>query len=243
MRVTVLGCGDAFGSGGRFNTSFHLRLHDDRRVLIDFGATTMVALRQQGIDPDSIDSVVISHLHGDHFGGLPFFLLHLQYNAQRSRPLTIAGPPEVGETVKKALAVFFGGIRPSWGFPMRFVEMSPGASVDLDGLSVTPFPVVHGNVTSHALRIVDGGTVLAYSGDTAWTDVLYEVADKADLFIMECYDYDCFCPTHTDWRTLQRHLPGLTAKRVALTHLNSTMLSHRAEATVEVLDDGKVMDI
>ena len=70
MRLTVIGSGDAFGSGGRHNTCFHL-VAGERTVLIDCGASAPVALRARSIDPNSIDAVILSHLHGDHFGGIP----------------------------------------------------------------------------------------------------------------------------------------------------------------------------
>src|ERR1041384_3872268 len=92
MRLTVVGSGDAFGSGGRFNTCFHLAT-GERTVLIDCGATSLVALKAHGMDPNTIDAIVLSHLHGDHFGGIPFLMLDGQYLARRERPLLLAGPP------------------------------------------------------------------------------------------------------------------------------------------------------
>ena len=75
MRLQFLGSGDAFGSGGRFNTCFHLERANRGNVLIDCGASSMVAIRKWGVDPNAISTVLVTHLHGDHFGGLPFFLL------------------------------------------------------------------------------------------------------------------------------------------------------------------------
>jgi len=72
--VQFVGSGDAFGSGGRFNTCF-LVAGTKTRFLIDCGASTPVALKRAGIDLDGIDGVALTHLHGDHFGGLPFLLL------------------------------------------------------------------------------------------------------------------------------------------------------------------------
>jgi len=71
MRLTVVGCGDAFGSGGRGNACFLVE-SGTVTLALDFGATALVGLRRLGLDPNRLDAVVLSHLHGDHFGGLPF---------------------------------------------------------------------------------------------------------------------------------------------------------------------------
>ena len=73
MRLQFLGSGDAFGSGGRFNTCMLVE-SEFGAFLIDCGASSLIAMRKYGIDPNRIDTVFISHLHGDHFGGLPFLI-------------------------------------------------------------------------------------------------------------------------------------------------------------------------
>ena len=92
MRLQFLGSGDAFGSGGRFNTCFHLERRQHGNVLIDCGASSMVAIRKWDVDPRGISTILVSHLHGDHFGGLPFFVLDGQFR-RRERPLLVVGPP------------------------------------------------------------------------------------------------------------------------------------------------------
>ena len=92
MRLTIVGSGDAFGSGGRFNTCFWLETAK-ATLLVDCGASSLVALKAHGLDHGDIDGIVLSHLHGDHFGALPFLLLDAQFLARRERPLLIAGPP------------------------------------------------------------------------------------------------------------------------------------------------------
>ena len=73
MKLTIAGCGDAFGSGGRLNTCFHLETAK-ATLLVDCGASAMPALKAQRLDPNGIDAIVLSHLHGDHFGGERAFL-------------------------------------------------------------------------------------------------------------------------------------------------------------------------
>ena len=106
MKLTIIGSGDAFGSGGRFNTCFFLETAK-AALLIDCGASALPALRGQGIDPNRIDAIVLSHLHGDHFGGIPFLLLDSQFLARREKPLMIAGPPGTRARLDAAMEVFF----------------------------------------------------------------------------------------------------------------------------------------
>jgi ribonuclease BN (tRNA processing enzyme) len=84
MKLTIVGSGDAFGSGGRFNTCFWLETANGT-LLVDCGASSLVALKARGLDHARVDGIVLSHLHGDHFGGLPFLLLDAQLPARRER--------------------------------------------------------------------------------------------------------------------------------------------------------------
>jgi len=78
MKLTIVGSGDAFGSGGRLQTCLHVALPGEE-FLVDCGATSVIGMQQLGIDPDRVSSIFITHLHGDHFGGLVWFLLHAHY--------------------------------------------------------------------------------------------------------------------------------------------------------------------
>ena len=92
MQLQFVGCGDAFGSGGQFNTCFHL-VGRNVNALIDCGATSLVAMNKLAINRNDIDTILITHFHADHIGGLPFFILEANYVLKRQRGLTIAGPP------------------------------------------------------------------------------------------------------------------------------------------------------
>ncbi len=92
MRLQFIGSGDAFGSGGRFNTCFHLT-GARTNALIDCGASSLIALKKAGVDRNAIGAILVTHFHADHFGGIPFFVLDAQLVAKRTNPLLIAGPP------------------------------------------------------------------------------------------------------------------------------------------------------
>src|SRR5687768_15151716 len=122
VSVRFLGSGDAFGSGGRFQTCI-LLTSGDGAMLIDCGASSLIAMKRFGVDPNSVDAVLLTHLHGDHFGGLPFLILDGQFS-RRARPLTIAGPPGVEMRVREAMEVLFpGSSRTEQRFDVRFLEL------------------------------------------------------------------------------------------------------------------------
>ena len=123
--VRFLGSGDAFGSGGRFQTCI-LLVSEAARVLLDCGASSLIAMKRFGVEPDTIDAVLITHLHGDHFGGLPFMVLDAQFS-RRERPLTVAGPPGLEVRVRAAMeALFAGSSATRQRFDLRFVELVAG---------------------------------------------------------------------------------------------------------------------
>ena len=243
----MIGCGDAFGSGGRFNTCFMVET-GERRVLLDCGASTPVALKARDIDLNSIDGVILSHLHGDHFGALPFLLLDAQFHSHRERTLTIAGPPGTRDRLNAACEVFFPrSSKNAWRFPLQVSEIAPGVPDEILGFAVRTAEVIHqSGAPSTAVRLTADGKVLSYSGDTEWTDALIPVADGADLFIIECYDYSRDLPGHMNFSRLRQKRAELRAKRIMLTHMNPTMLARVGEARADgllVAEDGLVAEI
>ena len=85
----------------------------------------------------------VSHLHGDHFGGLPFLILDGQFS-RRERPLTVAGPPGTAERLWLAMETSFPG---SSGAHRRFgvevIELTPGSTSAVTGIEVTAWEVDH----------------------------------------------------------------------------------------------------
>jgi ribonuclease BN (tRNA processing enzyme) len=184
VSLRFLGCGDAFFSGARFHTCFLLEGAEEP-MLIDCGATSLVALKREGIDPASIGVVAVSHLHGDHFGGLPWLILDGTFSA-RKRPLVIAGPEGTEERLARAFeALYPGATSAPRPFELSFVEWADGARFDLGPAVVTPFEVIHSSgAPPYALRVKYGDKVIAYSGDTEWTDNLLVAARDGEVLTL-----------------------------------------------------------
>jgi ribonuclease BN (tRNA processing enzyme) len=243
IELQFIGSGDAFGSGGRFQTCLHLSGAGDP-LLIDCGASSLVALKRAGVDPAAIGWVLLSHLHGDHFGGLPFLVLDGQFS-RRTRPLVVAGPPGVRQRVDAAMEVLFpGSTAVTRRFTTGFVELAEGAASPVGPARVTAFGVEHASgAPSYALRIEYGGKVITYSGDSEWTERLVEAARDADLFVCEAYTYDRKVRYHLDYRTLREHLSRIGCRRVILTHMGPDMLGRLGDVDVEHAEDGRSVTV
>lgn len=247
MKLTIVGSGDAFGSGGRANTCFLLNTGKST-VAIDFGATSLVQMRRLELDPKAIDVIVLSHLHGDHFGGIPFLLLFRQFDCKKSRPLTIVGPVGTRERLLAASQIFFpGSSKIDWKFDLTIVDLPCGESWTHADLGLSTREVVHpSGAPSTGLRLTIGEKLLAYSGDTQWTDALYAIAEGADLFICECYKPHGAPVHHMSFEGLLAHRQKLRARRIMLTHMSEEMLDLVEEARAhgfEVADDGLVVEL
>jgi ribonuclease BN (tRNA processing enzyme) len=243
VQLTFLGSGDAFAGGGRFQACLHLA-GGAEPLLLDCGATTLVALRRADIDPSSLGFVALSHLHGDHFAGLPWLILDGQFS-KRTKPLRIAGPTGVGARVNQTFeALYPGATAVERAFETSFGEFSERTPYQLGPARITPFQVRHSRgAPSYALRIEYSEKVIAYSGDTEWTDALIDVADGADLFVCECNFYDLKAPGHLNYLTLADNRPRINCDRIVLTHMSEQMLGRSGDVKLEMAADGAVISL
>jgi ribonuclease BN (tRNA processing enzyme) len=243
VRVTFAGCGDAFGSGGRFQACIHVWSAGlDAPVLLDCGATSLTALRRCGLDPGEIAAVFVSHLHGDHFGGLPFLILDGQFT-HRSAPLVVVGPPGTRQRLAEAMECMFpGSSQVRRRFEVNVEELPSGRAVSAAGVSARAWPASHpSGAPALVLRLAVGGKAIAYTGDTAWTPAVGEAALGADLLIAEAYYWDKAVPYHLRHADLVGHEHDIAARRVVLTHMSADMLGR--PAAYETARDGLVITL
>jgi ribonuclease BN (tRNA processing enzyme) len=242
VELVLAGTGDAFGNGGRFQTCFILR-HGGDAVMIDCGASSLTALKAAGVEPNEVETVLLTHLHGDHFGGLPYLILDGQFR-RRQRPLTIAGPPGTTERVHAAMELLFPGSRSaSRRFHTTIVELDFDNPTRLGPAVIRTLEVEQPGTPAGAVRVELGGKVVAYTGDTAWTDGLIDLSAGADLLVAEAYFYDRDVPYHLSYRTLLAQRDRLDCRRILLTHMSPDMLARQADAVFPCAHDGMVVTL
>ncbi len=127
VTVAFAGSGDAFGSGGRLQACIVVRAGQGAPMLLDCGATSLIALKRQGIDPNDVTAVLVSHLHVDHFGGLPHLILDGQFR-RRIAPLIVAGPIGIAARLTDAMELMFpGSSAVQRRFAVEVVELPAGS--------------------------------------------------------------------------------------------------------------------
>ncbi len=242
VELRFLGTGDAFGSGGRLHTATLVR-SDEGSVLVDCGPSALAGLRRQAIEPSDVDAIALTHLHGDHFAGVPFFLMDAHFATKRTRPLVIAGPVGVEDAIGRVSDVLFPGTgKLPFRFPLEYLEWAERSPAAVGPAEVTAFTVKHSAaIPCYGLRVALSDRVVAFSGDTEWTDALVALSDDADVFLCECFGDQSAPPHHLDYRTLQRHRHALTCRRLLLTHMGEDMLRRAPSLDVETVDDGMVL--
>ncbi len=235
MEVQFIGSGDAFGSGGRLQPCI-LITDSDKRIALDFGLSSLIGLRQQKIHPNSIDAVLLTHLHGDHCGGVPFLLMDAMLGSRRKSSLTVLGPEGIETHIQQLQEALFPGshvMRPV--FTLEYVEISPGSPVQFAGNEISAVKARHTESTKPlALKVRTEKKTVVYTGDGELTEELIGFSAGADLLISECYYYDKAIKWHLNYPDVKH----LKAGKTVLTHMHENMLAHTDEVPEICACDG-----
>ena len=245
VRVQLLGTGDAFGSGGRLHTCFYLAA-STARFLIDCGASALISMRRFGVDPNDIDTVFLTHLHGDHFAGLPFLILDYMWESRRKTTLTIAGP----RRLEQRTWTLFENMFPR--FPeervtrkLKFVVLEANDTKGFNGVEVSTIRTPHTKPDiSLAFRVSVGGKTVVFTGDTGWTEEIVPFCAGADLFICECTYFDSAdLDFHLNYPLIAKNRSRFNVGRMILSHVGREVHEHRSEVDIELASDGMQIEL
>ena len=245
VTVTLLGTGDAFASFGRSQSGYLIDAPGGR-ILMEAGPGLLAALRGNGVPTDSFDLLLISHLHGDHFAGLPFLFLDYMWETPRKKLLTIAGPPRLEQRTWTLMRTMFPHFElDKIKHKLKFVVLEPGSSTRLGKFKVSAIRSPHTKPEiSLSIRIDGGGKSIVFSGDSGWNDELVALSAGADLFLCECTYYEsAHLKFHLNYPLLAANRDKFKVRRMVLTHLGREVLSREDEIALEMGYDGMKIEI
>jgi len=244
VRVTVLGSGDAYGSGGRLHSAYLVE-SPGATFLLDCGPTVLQGMKRAGRDPGVVDFVLVSHLHGDHFGGLPFLFMEYHYEKPRTRPFAVYGPADTERRAHAAYAALYEKTAAEpVRYPIRWGTLAAGQTHAIGAVQVTAFAVPHvSDLLSLGFRIDVAGKSILYSGDSAWTEEFVVRSRGVDLFLCECSMYETHLDIHVSYPEIAARAVALGCRRLVLSHLGSEPLRHLGELSLECARDGMTLDL
>jgi ribonuclease BN (tRNA processing enzyme) len=246
VQVTFLGTGDAFASQGRFQSGYLIEA-DGSHILMEAGPTALCAIKRSGVAPADLDLILISHLHGDHFGGLPFFILEYLWESPPRKPLKIAGPDHLEQRTWRLFNTMFpfsSGDLKRVKHNLEFVELDPTHKASFGAIEVESLRVPHmRRDLCLALKLTIAGKTIAFSGDTGWVDDLISFTAGADLFLCECTYFENPLGVHLSYPLLESKRQNFDVKRMMLTHLGREVLDRSSQIKMELAADGMKVEV
>lgn len=246
--ITVLGSGAALPTGHRRCSAQVVNI-GGFKLLLDCAEGTQDGIRRCHIKLQSLSTILISHLHGDHFFGLPG-LLSTMHLCGRTEPVTVIAPKGAKQVIETTFELTGNHI----AYPLEFVEMdfSEGLHRVFEGkrCTVDAFPIVH-SVPTYGFRITEVNNVqssmfcdatqkdddnplntkhltlnaksYAYCCDTVYTEDILPYIQGADMLCLEC----TFANELETLATERQHLTAGQAGRLAtLAGVKQLLLTH-----------------
>ncbi|CAN5750519.1 MBL fold metallo-hydrolase [soil metagenome] len=178
MKLTIVGCASAYTHRPGAASSCYLVESGGRAVLLDMGQGSFSELARYR-SAESLDGVLVSHLHADHLVDLVPLRHYLLYEADAAGRVAVHGPGEL----RRRFDAFQGD-----GFLdcMTGGALEPGV-FELAGLRIEARHVTHIE-DSYAFRVSPAGGAgpgLVYSGDCARADDLVPLLHEGDTLLCE----------------------------------------------------------
>lgn len=220
--VTCLGVGDGWPCADRRHASFLYRF-GTVHVLVDCGEPVDGALRAMRLDPDAIDSILISHLHSDHIGGF-FMLMQGFWLEGRTKELPVHLPGGAIRPVREMLRTVFI-FDELLNFRPKFLPLKTGKHFSMREVQLTAFPTTHlegfkskfqkkyrMDFSAFSFLFQHGGLRIGHSADLGRPDDLDPLLERPlDLLVCELAH---FAPEEMFF-----YLHGRQIKRVLFMHL------------------------
>ena len=239
MELIVLGSGTAIPRPGRSPAGYAVRVGQET-LLFDSGPGTLGRLAQAGLDYAALNQVFYTHLHADHTADLIALLAAAVIPGhERLSDLTITGPRGMRDFVA-CLLQLYPSLEPAARYNLLIREMGQGYADYGDWQALTK-PLPH-TANSIGYSLTAEGKAIVYSGDTEYCKNIIELAQNADLLVLECSFPDGQGrPGHLAPRECGAIATAAQARRLLLTHFYPECDEVDIVAQCRKVYDGEIM--
>jgi ribonuclease BN (tRNA processing enzyme) len=225
LELLFLGTGNAFAMGGR-RQSCYLIQTENTKILLDAGPCLLQAIRENNIEPKEIDYIILSHLHPDHIGGLPYFLLDDKWITKREKPVIIYAPKSGRDAIFNIVSLFYSKEEcEHFNNVFEFRSFEIGDQIELDEFKIEGLEAIHS--AEPKMMIIDiKGYTIGYSGDTAFHKQSYDKLLNCDIMIHEVSSWNLNIPNHVNFQELLENTPS-NANPIYVSHIDNSVLSNK----------------
>ena len=217
MKVQFIGT----GSIGAKERSACTLINDE--ILIDLGNGNVKAIKQLGNDLLKIKAIFITHLHGDHYADMPFFILdRMIYQNNIKEDIKIYGPKNLEENTKVVHEILFGNYEKNkQDARISFEEVKEEECKEVGEYKVTPYLVDHGKVKpAYGYIVKNNEKRIGFSGDSIYCEAIDEIVKNSDISILDMSSKKTV-PWHMGIEDIIKICEEYTTKTIIATHMHA----------------------
>lgn len=236
--TTILGSGAALPTIARHCSGQVVNINGFR-ILLDCGENTQTQVRVYHQKLQALSTICITHLHGDHFFGLPG-LISSMHLCGRTEPIDIFAPAGIKEAIETILRLSNSHVE----FEIHYHELThtEGSELIFENLRcrIYAFPLVH-SVTTYGYLIEEKprgknpARRYAYCTDTAYTEEILPYIDGANLLCLESTFNNAFAPVAAEKLHCTTSQAATLATKAHVKQLLLTHISARFKVPEELL--------
>ena len=186
MKIKLVGTGSIEANERSSST-----LIDDK-LLVDMGNGITKTIVQEGDRLEDIEAILITHLHGDHFADIPFFMVN-RMRMENVKKIKIYCPKDTQRRIKELCGLYFGEDAKNHveekleKAKIEFVEFENMDRVEvIEGYFVTSYLVSHADcVPSYGFVVEHEGKKIGFSGDSKVCDGVNKIVEESDVSVLD----------------------------------------------------------
>ena len=180
MKIELVGTGAIYS---KYNSASTL-INED--MMVDFPNGVLKQLLKSNHEPEKINKILITHMHGDHTADIPFIMLYKYKHKKMEENTYIIGPIGIENKVKQLMATYNFYISDGMGKYMKFIELGQNEILENEeiGYKIQSFPVVHGEEKPTYGYIINNK--LGVTGDSALCEGVQDIVKNSEAIIADC---------------------------------------------------------